>query len=151
MRRILCLVTVLAFVSGCGTVANPPSDEAGSPQRQARAIGAGYVRLVRAFAAGRGAEACAVLTPRARQVASVNAVGTPMSCPDLVRETRRLMTPEIGEVAETIHIDDVQVNGDQATVDWSATVRQKPWSDVVVARRVGGRWLYDAVQLAPSG
>lgn len=147
MRSAALAVVVLALVAGCGQAptSTPP------PNAQQRAVGDGYVRLVRAFAADHGPEFCAALTPRARQLASVNIAGTQESCPAAVHENSGLLHLEISQIAKTIHIDDVEVHNKQATINWTATVRGKSWSDTATAQRVGESWLYDAVQITQSG
>jgi hypothetical protein len=108
---ILCWAVVAV---ACGYLLFGPAPGGGNQDQAVKATVDGYVR---AFAAGRGEQACDALTESAREaVAGLGRKIGADDCASAMEKTRQIGGSEVRSIAKEIRVHKVDVDGGQAKV-----------------------------------
>jgi hypothetical protein len=154
MRSLLALLIAAALLGGCG---GGDDDEAATPAAtQSAADAEGDVRETfkeynSALAERDYDDACDQLAPETVTKLRANVVkaglaDAPEDCAGLLKaiytETDKdpAQKKTLDEVARSAKIDKVTITGDNAVIDWNATVDGKKTQVTQSARRIDGEW-----------
>ncbi|TWF81553.1 hypothetical protein FHX44_117498 [Pseudonocardia hierapolitana] len=169
IRTAVAAAALVAALAGCGTpVAGTPAAQPAPPPTQApttpppdpeadrEAIETVFHDYYRALRARDFTTACSYNAPEttSRLLADLHARGVEAgTCEEGMTAVYAIPSNArvVEQVGQNATIEDVTVNGDQATVNWTSKVNGRSGPGTTNLRRVDGRWLLSGSGTTPGG